>query len=241
VLSDPNDYAGFLQELDKGEVAERSRQLYALKVFEHTADFDTTIADFFRKRYASDGLQQISLRYGANPHQKPAAAFSKEGPLPFKILNGAPGYINLLDSLNAWPLVKELKQALGFPAAASFKHVSPAGAAVGVPMSEKEQEVCMVADIEGLNGSGLAMAYARARGSDRMSSFGDIIALSDEVDVCKYFSEQVSPKAGKSLIYKISILESILSLRHRLFFPTDLIVSHAISTLERLMLTAIPV
>lgn len=167
ILSDPHDYAGFLQELDKGEVTGRSRQLYALKAFTITADYDQTIADFFRKKYAGDGLQQVSLRYGANPHQKPAAALNKDGPLPFTVLNGAPGYINLLDSLNAWPLVKELKQALGLPAAASFKHVSPAGAAVGVPMTEKDKEVCMVADIEGLEGSGLAMAYARARGSVR--------------------------------------------------------------------------
>ena len=200
VLSDPDDYAGFLQGLDKGEVTERSRQLYALKAFEHTADYDTTIAEFFRKRYASDGLQQISLRYGANPHQKPAAAFNKNGPLPFKVLNGSPGYINLMDSLNAWPLVRELKEALGFPAAASFKHVSPAGAAIGVPMSEKEQEVCMVADIPGLGDSGLAMAYARARGADRMSSFGDIIALSDEVDVCTYFPRlYMSPNAASPI------------------------------------------
>lgn len=168
VLSDPQDYAEFLQAMDKGEVTERSRQLYALKAFEQTADFDTTVADFFRKKYASDGIQQLSLRYGANPHQKFAAAFSKDCPLPFKVLNGAPGYINLLDSLNAWPLVKELKQALGLPAAASFKHVSPAGAAVGVALTEREKEVCMVADIEGLSDSALAMAYARARGADRM-------------------------------------------------------------------------
>ena len=144
VLSDPDDYAGFLHELENGEVTERSRQLYALKAFEHTADYDTTIADFFRKRYASDGLQQVSLRYGANPYQKPATAFNNDGPLPFKVLNGAPGYINLMDSLNAWPLVKEMKKALGLPAAASFKHVSPAGAAVGTPMSETERQVCMV-------------------------------------------------------------------------------------------------
>ena len=99
VLSDPNDYAEFLQQLDKGEVTEKSRQFYALKSFEHTADYETTIADFFRKKYASDGIQQLSLRYGANPHQKPAATFSKDGPLPFKVLNGAPGYINLLGNI----------------------------------------------------------------------------------------------------------------------------------------------
>ena len=194
ILSDPEDYAGFLQELGKGDVSEISRKLYALKAFEHTADYDATISDFFRKKYAGDGQQQLSLRYGANPHQKPASAFIRGGRLPFKVLCGSPGYINLLDSLNAWPLVKELKQAFGFPAAASFKHVSPAGAAIGVPLSIKERKVYMVDDIEGLENSGLAQAYARARGADRMSSFGDIIALSDEVDVptAKIISREVS-------------------------------------------------
>ena len=183
ILSDPEDYPEFLQELGKGEIQEKSRQLYALKAFEHTADYDATISDFFRKKYAGDGTQQLSLRYGTNPHQKPASAFVKMGQLPFKVLCGSPGYINLMDSLNAWPLVKELKQALGKPAAASFKHVSPAGAAIGVPLNEQERKVCMVDDVEGLEKSGLAQAYARARGADRMSSFGDVIALSDGVDV----------------------------------------------------------
>ena len=90
ILSDPEDYAGFLQELDNGEVSEKQRQHYALKAFEHTADYDATISDFFRKRYAGDGVQQVSLRYGANPHQKPAAAYVKDGQLPFKVLGGAP-------------------------------------------------------------------------------------------------------------------------------------------------------
>jgi phosphoribosylaminoimidazolecarboxamide formyltransferase / IMP cyclohydrolase len=183
VLSDPEDYAEFLQELGKGEIPERTRQIYALKAFEHTADYDTAIADYFRKTFASDGLQQLPLRYGTNPHQKPAAVFNRDGRLPFKVLCGSPGYINLLDALNAWQLVKELKQALNLPAAASFKHVSPAGAAVGVPLSEEEKQVCMVTTIEGLDKSGLAQAYARARGADRVSSFGDVIALSDTVDV----------------------------------------------------------
>jgi phosphoribosylaminoimidazolecarboxamide formyltransferase/IMP cyclohydrolase len=194
ILSDPSDYPEFLQELEKGEVAERSRNLYALKAFEHTADYDASISDFFRKQYAGDGVQQLALRYGANPHQKPAAAFSKLGPLPFKVLCGSPGYINLLDALNAWPLVKELKTALGHPAAASFKHVSPAGAAIGVPLTADERKVYMVDDIEALESSQLAQAYARARGADRMSSFGDMIALSDIVDVptAKIISREVS-------------------------------------------------
>lgn len=194
ILSDPADYPEFLQEIEKGEVTERSRNLYALKAFEHTADYDASISDFFRKKYAGEGNQQLSLRYGANPHQKPAAAYVKLGPLPFKVLCGAPGYINLLDALNAWPLVKELKAALGHPAAASFKHVSPAGAAIGVPLTADERKVYMVDDIEGLENSPLAQAYARARGADRMSSFGDMIALSDIVDVptAKIISREVS-------------------------------------------------
>ena len=194
ILTDPADYAEFLQELGKGEVTEISRRLYALKAFEHTADYDAAISDFFRKKYAGDGSQQLSLRYGANPHQKPALAFMRGQDLPFKVLCGSPGYINLLDALNAWPLVKELSEALGYPAAASFKHVSPAGAAIGIPLSSTERKVYMVDNIEGLEKSNLAMAYARARGADRMSSFGDMIALSDEVDVptAKIISREVS-------------------------------------------------
>ncbi|KAL2059035.1 hypothetical protein ABVK25_000327 [Lepraria finkii] len=194
ILSNPEDYHDFLKELEAGDISEKSRQLYSLKAFSHTAEYDEAISDFFRKKFAGDGAQQLSLRYGANPHQKSASAFVKDGKLPFTVLCGSPGYINLLDSLNAWPLVKELKKALGLPAAASFKHVSPAGAAIGVPLTEKEREVCMVNDIDGLQESGLATAYARARGADRMSSFGDIIALSDEVDVptAKIISREVS-------------------------------------------------
>lgn len=194
ILSDPEDYHDFLQELEKGEVTQEQRQRYALKAFSHTADYDTAIADFFRKKYAGDGSQQLSLRYGTNPHQKPASAFVSSGQLPFKVLAGSPGYINLLDALNAWPLVKELSEALQYPAAASFKHVSPAGAAIGVPLSDVEKKVYMVEDIEGLENSGLAQAYARARGADRMSSFGDIIALSHEVDVptAKIIGKEVS-------------------------------------------------
>ncbi|KAI6958063.1 Bifunctional purine biosynthesis protein [Hortaea werneckii] len=194
ILSDPNDYHDFLQELEKGEVPEKSKQLYALKAFTHTADYDSAISDFFRKKYAGDGLQQLPLRYGTNPHQKPASAYMTDRPLPFKALNGSPGYVNLLDALNAWNLVKELSEALDFPAAASFKHVSPAGAAIGVPLSDVEKKVYMVEDIEGLESSGLAQAYARARGADRMSSFGDVIALSHEVDVAtaKIIGKEVS-------------------------------------------------
>lgn len=194
ILSDPTDYAEFLKELEAGEVKESTRRLYALKAFEHTADYDAAISDFFRKQYAADGLQYMALRYGANPHQKPAAAYVKEGKLPFKVLCGSPGYINLLDALNSWPLVTELKRALDRPAAASFKHVSPAGAAIGEPLTAEEKKVFFVEDIHGIDESGLAQAYARARGADRMSSFGDFIALSDVVDVAtaSIISKEVS-------------------------------------------------
>ena len=122
----------------------------------------------------------LPLRYGANPQQSPARVFMKEGELPITALNGSPGYINLLDALNSWQLVRELRQASGLPAAASFKHVSPSGAALAVPLSDVLRKIYFVDDLEL---SPLAEAYARARGVDRMSSFGDFIALSDTVDV----------------------------------------------------------
>ncbi|MGI6150797.1 MAG: phosphoribosylaminoimidazolecarboxamide formyltransferase [Christensenellales bacterium] len=124
--------------------------------------------------------RELSLKYGCNPNQKPARVFVERGELPIVVENGNPGYINLLDALNGYQLVKELKDALGLPAAASFKHVSPAGAAVAVPMDEVEKRVCRVEELEL---SPLATAYARARGADRMSSFGDFIALSEVCDV----------------------------------------------------------
>lgn len=121
IISDPKDYHDFLTELKNGDVSEKNRQTYALKAFEQTAAYDSAIADFFRKKYAGEGEQQLPLRYGANPHQKPATVFMKGAELPFKVLCGAPGYINLLDALNAWPLVQELSKELNLPAAASFK------------------------------------------------------------------------------------------------------------------------
>ena len=124
-------------------------------------------------------MEALTLKYGCNPNQKAARVFMKNGELPFTVLNGAPGYINLLDALNAWQLVQELKEATGLPAAASFKHVSPAGAAVSVPLSEILQKVYFVEDIDL---SPIATAYIRARGADRMSSYGDFVALSDECD-----------------------------------------------------------
>ena len=128
-------------------------------------------------------MKEFELKYGCNPNQKPARIYMENGELPIKILNGKPGYINFLDALNSWQLVKELKAALGLPAAASFKHVSPTSAAVGAPLSDKLKRACFADDIPGLDESPIACAYARARGTDRMCSFGDWAALSDVCDV----------------------------------------------------------
>ncbi|MBP1576483.1 MAG: phosphoribosylaminoimidazolecarboxamide formyltransferase, partial [Oscillospiraceae bacterium] len=126
-------------------------------------------------------MKELELKYGCNPNQKPARIFMQEGELPVTVLNGKPGYINFLDALNGWQLVKELDEALGLPAAASFKHVSPAGAAVGTPLSDRLRKSYFIGDDIQL--SPLATAYVRARGSDRMSSFGDWISLSRECDL----------------------------------------------------------
>ena len=129
-------------------------------------------------------MKEFELKYGCNPNQKPSKIFMEDGSeLPIEILNGRPGYINFLDAFNSWQLVKEIKEALGMPAVASFKHVSPTSAAIGLPLSDKLKKACFVDDIEGLDASPLACAYARARGTDRMCSFGDWVALSDVCDV----------------------------------------------------------
>ena len=128
-------------------------------------------------------MNELELKYGCNPNQKPSRIFMENCELPIKILCGKPGYINFLDAFNAWQLVKELKEALGLPAATSFKHVSPTSAAVGIPLSDTLKKACFCDDIEGLDESPLACAYARARGTDRMCSFGDFVALSDVCDV----------------------------------------------------------
>ena len=136
-------------------------------------------------------MKELELKYGCNPNQKPARVFMKKGELPFTVLNGKPGFINLLDAFNSWQLVKELKEATGLPAAASFKHVSPAGAAVSVPLSDVEQQIYFV---EGVELTPMSTAYIRARGSDRMSSYGDFAALSDECDeaTAAYLAREVS-------------------------------------------------
>ena len=140
-------------------------------------------------------MKEFALKYGCNPNQKPSRIYMKNGAeLPIEILNGRPGYINFLDAFNSWQLVKELKEATGMVCATSFKHVSPTSAALGLPLDEAMQKMCFVDDIEGLNDSPLACAYARARGTDRMSSFGDWIALSDVCDVttAKLIKREVS-------------------------------------------------
>lgn len=137
-------------------------------------------------------MKELELKYGCNPNQKPSRIYMKEGELPIEVLNGKPGYINFLDAFNGWQLVKELKKATGLPAATSFKHVSPAGAAVGLPLTEVERKIYWVDDMGDL--SPLASAYARARGADRMSSFGDFISLSDvcDADTARLIKREVS-------------------------------------------------
>lgn len=195
VICDPNDYSMVLEEMEQFENHDTSletRKYLALKAFTHTAQYDDAISNYFRAQYSA-GSSQLSLRYGMNPHQKPAQIYTMQSELPLKVVNGSPGFINLCDALNGWQLVKELKKALDMPAATSFKHVSPAGAAVGVELTQEEAKVCMVDDLKDQL-TPLAIAYARARGADRMSSFGDFIALSDVCDVptAKIISREVS-------------------------------------------------
>ncbi|XP_013110397.2 bifunctional purine biosynthesis protein ATIC [Stomoxys calcitrans] len=193
VVCEASDYGKVLQELQKnGDTTLETRKLLALKAFTHTATYDDAISDYFRKQY-SGGVAQLNLRYGMNPHQKPAQIFTQLEKLPLRVVNASPGFINLCDALNGWQLVRELKKALGLPAATSFKHVSPAGAAVGIPLSKDQAKLCMVEDLyEQL--TPVATAYARARGADRMSSFGDFVALSDVCDVvtARIISREVS-------------------------------------------------
>ena len=141
-------------------------------------------------------MKELELKYGCNPNQKPSKIFMNEGELPIKVLSGRPGYINFLDAFNGWQLVKELKKATGLPAATSFKHVSPAGAAVGLPLDETLAKIYWVENYEEL--SPLACAYARARGADRMSSFGDFISLSDVCDVVT--AKLIKPEVSDGII-----------------------------------------
>ena len=192
IICDPADYEPVLAELTaNGDTAPATRQALALKAFHHTAAYDEAISGYLRRQFEAENAQTLTLRYGMNPHQKPAQLYTRAGQLPLKVLNGAPGYINLLDALNSWQLVSELKAALGLPAAASFKHVSPAGAAVAVPLTDTEAKAYFVDDMDL---SPLATAYARARGADRISSYGDWIAFSDPVDIAtaKVINREVS-------------------------------------------------
>ena len=136
-------------------------------------------------------MTELELKYGCNPNQKPARIFMEEGELPIQVLNGKPGYINFLDAFNSWQLVKELKEATGLPAAASFKHVSPAGAAVGTPLTDVDRKIYFAEDMEL---SPIACAYVRARGADRLCSYGDWAALSDvcDADTARYLALEVS-------------------------------------------------
>ena len=160
-------------------------------------------------------MKEFELKYGCNPNQKPAKIFMENGAeLPIKILNGKPGYINFLDAFNSWQLVKELKEALCLPAVTSFKHVSPTSAAVGIPLSDKLKRACFVDDIAGLDDSPLACAYARARGTDRMCSFGDWAALSDICD--KKTAELIKREVSDGVIapgYEPEALEILKSKR----------------------------
>ncbi|XP_063953685.1 bifunctional purine biosynthesis protein ATIC-like [Lytechinus pictus] len=195
VVCDPTDYSNIIQEMidrPDNDTTLEIRKALAVKAFNHTATYDMSISNYFRQQY-SEGRSNLTLRYGTNPHQKPAQLSTYLSKLPVEVINGSPGFINLCDAFNAWQLVKELKAALGLPAASSFKHVSPAGAAVGVPLSNEEAKVSMVDDMKD-SLTPLATAYARARGADRMSSFGDFVALSDICDLptAKIISREVS-------------------------------------------------
>ena len=168
-------------------------------LFHNSNNFGAKLEIFFVILHADSNniaitMKELALKYGCNPNQKPSRIFMTEGELPIEVINGRPGYINFLDAFNAWQLVKELKAATGLPAAASFKHVSPAGAAVGLPLSDTLKKIYFVDDIQGLDDSPIACAYARARGADRMSSYGDFVALSDTCDAttAKILKREVS-------------------------------------------------
>eukprot|EP01116_Phalansterium_solitarium_P022143 TRINITY_DN71_c0_g1_i2.p2 TRINITY_DN71_c0_g1~~TRINITY_DN71_c0_g1_i2.p2 ORF type:complete len:591 (+),score=243.89 TRINITY_DN71_c0_g1_i2:251-2023(+) len=190
ILVDPSDYGWVAERIKTGGVGAitlQERKELSLKAFLHTSHYDTAISQYLAtgKAVPSGAVtrsyeQLFALKYGVNPHQAPATISKiKDTPFPFEVFNGTPGYINLLDALNAWQLVKELRQATGLPAAASFKHVSPAGAAVAVPLTEEEKEVY---DLGAKSLTPVALAYLRARQADPMCSFGDFAAVSDVVD-----------------------------------------------------------
>lgn len=178
-------------------------------------------------------MQEIELKYGCNPNQKPSRIFIEGRDLPVKVLNGRPGYINFLDALNGWQLVKELKQATGLPAATSFKHVSPAGAACGVPLSDVEKKIYWVDELV-FKLSPLANAYARARGADRMSSFGDFISLSDVCDVST--AKLIKPEVSDGIIapgYEPEALEILKGKKKGAYAIIEIDPSYVPEPLER--------
>lgn len=201
VLSNPSQYASFLDEYVRshGHTSLALRKRLASQAFSTSAAYDAAIATYFAEQLNNEVAivtrsytPQFQLKYGCNPHQKPSTIYSPLGKsLPFAVVNGTPGYINLLDACNAWQLVFELKQALGLPAAASFKHCSPAGAAVGVPLTASESAAYEILNQDEL--SPTALAYIRARNADPMCSFGDFAAISHVVDVAtaKVFKAEV--------------------------------------------------
>ncbi|MBQ6692077.1 MAG: phosphoribosylaminoimidazolecarboxamide formyltransferase [Clostridia bacterium] len=179
-------------------------------------------------------MKELELKYGCNPNQNPARVLMDEGELPIKVLNGRPGYINLLDALNGWQLVKELKEALGLPAATSFKHVSPAGAAVGVKLSDTLKKIYFAEGIEGLDESPLACAYVRARGADRMSSFGDFISLSDVCDAAT--ARAIKPEVSDGVIapgYEPEALEILKSKRKGSYTILEIAPNYVPAPVER--------
>ncbi len=209
IVTDPSQYNDLLEELaaNNGGTTLKTRKTCAAKAFALSAKYDGMIASYFAKQLSEpDTFQkdvvcprvyspEFKLKYGCNPHQKPAMVLSRLGEkLPFEVLNGTPGYINLLDAANAWQLVKELKEATGLAAAASFKHVSPAGAAVAVPLTDVECKAYEVTDATKASLTPVSLAYLRARNADPMCSFGDFSAVSDVVDeqTALYLKKEVS-------------------------------------------------
>ena len=201
IVTNPSQYASLISELtaNQGSTSLETRRKFAASAFATSAAYDSHIAQYFAGQVGEAApvatrsyVPQVTLKYGCNPHQKPSIIYSQLGSkLPFQVINGTPGYINLLDACNAWQLVLELKRALGLPAAASFKHCSPAGAAVGTPLTEVEALAYEIADPSAL--SPTALAYVRARNADPMCSFGDFAAISHVVDVAtaKVFKTEV--------------------------------------------------
>eukprot|EP00536_Pseudo-nitzschia_multiseries_P011990 jgi/Psemu1/326643/estExt_fgenesh1_pg.C_4360005 len=213
IVTNPNQYDALIQELaeNNGGTTLKTRKNCAAKAFALSAKYDGMIASYFAEQIQKDEAEtetftkdvvvprvyvpEFKLKYGCNPHQKPAAILSRMGEkLPFEVLNGTPGYINLLDAANAWQLVKELKEATGLASAASFKHVSPAGAAVAVPLTDVECKAYEVTEETRASLTDVSLAYLRARNADPMCSFGDFSAVSDVVDeqTARYLKKEVS-------------------------------------------------